>query len=118
MGFVFLRSYVVFLGQPSRQRASNNMDTGTPFTPGEYTPVRDATPRGTTPRSTPQIDPSKLLPQLRQAFPGGMLKNPHMYNNLTAAVTNQSPQTSRGQYPQFGYTQQFPQQYQQPQYSR
>lgn len=108
----------VITGVSPRQRSSATTETSTPYTPGDFTPARDSTPRGSTPRTTPQIDPSKIMPQLRQAFPGGVLKDPQMYSNLAAAVAHQSPQTSRAQYPQFGYTQQFSQPYQQPTYSR
>ena len=113
------RLITLISGVSPRQRASGGTEPNTPYTPGDFTPARDSTPRSLTPRTTPQIDPSKILPQLRQAFPGGVLKDTQMYNNLAAAVAQQSPQTSRAQYPpQFGYTQQFSQPYQQPTYSR
>ena len=85
-------------------------ESNTPYTPAGLTP--GATPSSGTPKTN--IDPSKILPQLRQAFPGA-IKDPNMYSNLAAAVTQQN---ARAQFPQFGYTQQFGQPYQQPTYSR
>lgn len=108
--------FVSFSGATQRLRTPQAMsEANTPYTPGGITPGT-GTPSTTTPKGT-VIDPSKILPQLRQAFPDG-IKDPNMYSNLSAAVTQQTPQ-QRSQYPpQFGYTQQFSQQYQQAAFSR
>lgn len=105
-----------FLGATQRLRTPLAMsEANTPYTPGGATPGT-GTPSATTPKGT-VIDP-KMLPQLRQAFPDG-IKDPNMYPNLSAAVAQQTPQQQRSQYPpQYGYTQQFSQPYQQAAYSR